>query len=63
MPKPTTIADYKKFDFEVPVESIHPLDQIEFHKQSSEMLYSTMTTKAMSAQKLQKHHNQFERSY
>ena len=53
VPKPTTTIDYKKVDFQVPVDSIHPLDQIEFHKQSSEMLYSTMTTKAMSAQKLQ----------
>lgn len=46
---PKTTTNYKKVDFEVPVESIHPLDQIEFHKQSLEMLYSTMTTKAVSA--------------
>ena len=49
IPKPTIAVDYKKVNFEVPVERIHPLDQIEFHKQSSEMLYSTMTIKAMSA--------------
>ena len=50
---PKTATDYKKVDFEVPVQEIHPLDQIEFHKQGSEMLYSTMTTKEMSVQKLQ----------
>ena len=50
---PKTVADYKKVDIEVPIESIHALDQIEFHRQSSEMLYSTVTTKAMSSQKLQ----------
>ena len=34
-----TTYDYKKVDFEVPVQDIHPLDQIEFHKQAGEMLY------------------------
>ena len=52
MPTPKTY-DYKKVDFEVPVQDIHPLDQIEFQKQAGEMLYSTMNTKAMIAQKLQ----------
>ena len=32
---PKTTADYKKVEFEVPVENIHPLDQIEFHNKSS----------------------------
>lgn len=32
---PKTTTDYKKVDFEVPVQGIHPLDQIEFHKKSS----------------------------
>ena len=50
---PKTTSDYKKVDFEVLVQEIHPLDQIEFHKQSSEMIYSTMSKKEMSAQKLQ----------
>ena len=34
-------------------KDIHALDQIEFHRKISEMLYSTITTKAMSVQKLQ----------
>ena len=50
---PKTVADYKKIDLKVPTESIHALDKIEFHRQSSEMLYSTITTKAMSVNKLQ----------
>ena len=50
---PKTVADYKKIDLEVPTESIHALDKIEFHRQSSEMLYYTITTKAMSINKLQ----------
>ena len=47
------VADYKKVDIEVQTKKIHALDQIEFHRQSSEMLYSTITSKAMSVKKLQ----------
>ena len=50
---PKSSSDYKKTNFEVLAQEIHPLDQIEFHKQAGEMIYSTMTTKAMSVQKLQ----------
>ena len=40
-------------DLEVQTDKIHALYQIEFHRQTSEMLYSTVTTKSMSAQRLQ----------
>ena len=50
---PKTVVDYKKVDLEVPTESIHALDQIEFHRKTSEILYYTVTTKAMSVSKLQ----------
>ena len=50
---PKTVADYKKVEFEVDTENVHELDQIDFHRHSSEMLYSTMVTKEMSATKLQ----------
>ena len=49
---PKTVVDYKNIDLEVQTKKIHALDQIEFHRQTSEMLYSTVTTKAMSSQKL-----------
>ena len=49
---PKKIADYKKVDLEVPTKIIHALDQIEFHRKSSKLLYSTITTKAMSVKKL-----------
>ena len=32
---------------------MHPIDQIEFHKQAGEMIYSTLTAEAMVAYKLQ----------
>lgn len=34
-------------------KDIHRLDQIELHKQIGEMIYSTLTGKAMMAQRLQ----------
>ena len=51
--QPKTSADYKKTNFEVLARDVHPIDQIEFHKQVGEMIYSTLTTKAMAACKLQ----------
>ena len=50
---PKTVSDYKKVDLEVDIENIHELDQIEFHRQTSELLYSIVATKAVSANKLQ----------
>ena len=40
-------------DFDVLTMDVHLIDEIEFHKQAGEMIYSTMTNKAMSVQKLQ----------
>ena len=34
-------------------KDVHPIDQIEFHKQASEMIYSTLIGKAITAHKLQ----------
>ena len=36
---PKTILDYQKTELEVDAESIHELDQIEFHRHTSEMLH------------------------
>ena len=51
--QPQTAADYIRTNFEVLAKDIHPLDQIELHKQTGEMIYSTLTNKAMVAHKLQ----------
>ena len=53
VPVPKIVANYKKVDMEVATNKIHELDQIEFHRQTSEMLYSIVTTKAISPYKLQ----------
>ena len=49
---PKTVTRYKKMEFEVDNKNVHELDQIEFHRHSSKMLYSTMVTKAMSVTNL-----------
>jgi len=51
--KPQTAADYLQTSFEVMAKEIHPLDQIELHRQTGEMIYSTLTGKAMMAQRLE----------
>jgi len=51
--QPQTLADYLKTDFEVLAKYIHPIDQIEFHKQIGEMVYSALTSKAMMAHRLE----------
>lgn len=50
---PKTVSDYKKVDLEVDTDNIHELDQIEFQRHTSEMLYSVVATKEMSDNKLQ----------
>ena len=46
--QPKTTTDYKKTNFEVLARDVHPIDQIEFRKQVGEMIYSTLTSKAMA---------------
>jgi len=36
-------------DFEVLARDIHPIDQIELHNQTGEMIYPTLTGKAIAA--------------
>lgn len=51
--QPMSISNYLKTDFELLAKDIHPIDQIELHKQTREMVYSTLTSKAIVAHQLQ----------
>ena len=53
MQQPQSAADYIKTNLEVLSKDIHPMDQIELHKQTGEMVYSTLADKALLAHKLQ----------
>lgn len=52
VPQPQTATDYIKTNLEVLTKDIHPMDQIELHKQTGEMAYATLADKAMLAHQL-----------
>jgi len=51
--QPQTTTDYIRTNLEVLAKDINPLDQIELHKQTGEMVYSTLTSKELMAHRLQ----------
>ena len=53
MLQPQSTADYIRTNLEVFAKDIHPMDQIELHKQTGEMVYSTLADKTFLANKLQ----------
>lgn len=56
IPHPKTLADYKSTTFEFSTKGIRPIDQMEMHKHTGEMISSTLTNTAMSLSKLQVSH-------
>ena len=52
MQQPQSVADFIRTNLEVLAKGIHPMDQIELHKQIGEMVYSTLADKAMLAHQL-----------
>ena len=53
VPQPRTKNDYKQTIFSFDTKTIHPIDQMDLHKKSGEMIFSTLTTSAMTAAKTQ----------
>ena len=52
VPHPKSAADYVKTRVEVLAKDIHPMDQIELHKQTGEMVYATLVERATLAHEL-----------
>ena len=46
--QPKSAADYKKTSFEFDAKDMHPIDQMEMHKQTREMIFSTLTNSSMN---------------
>jgi len=46
--QPKATSYFKRVDFDVLASDIHPIDHIELHKQAGEMIYSTLTGKAIA---------------
>jgi len=53
VPQPKAVLHYKMTTFEFDVKDRHPIDQMEMHKQTGEMIFSTVTNTAMSLSRLQ----------
>lgn len=51
--QPQSAANYIRTNLEVLAKDIHPMDQIELHKKTREMVYSTLAGKAMMDHRLQ----------
>lgn len=51
--QPKSMANYLKTNFDVLTKDIHPIDQIELHKKTGEMVYSTLTSTTITAHQLQ----------
>ena len=51
--QPQSAADYTRTNLEVLAKDVHPMDQIELHKQTREMIYSTLIGKTMMAHRIQ----------
>lgn len=50
--QPQSATDYIRTNLEVLAKDIWPMDQIELHKKTGEMVYSTLANKALLAHKL-----------
>src|ERR1700733_8302071 len=51
--RPQSTADYIRTNLEVLAKDIHPMDQIELHKQTGEMVYATLADKTLINYRLQ----------
>ena len=52
VPQPKSAADYVRTRVEIIAKDIHPMDQIELHKQTGEMVYATLVDRATMAHEL-----------
>ena len=53
VPQPKEIYDYKRSTSKFDVAKVHPADQMDFHKQTEEMIFSTLESTSTTAAKLQ----------
>lgn len=49
---PKSTLDYKKTTFEFDAKDVHPIVQMDIHRQTREMMYYTQTSNVMTSSKL-----------
>jgi hypothetical protein len=52
VPHHKTTSDYKKTSFEFDVKEFHLADQMDMHRKTREMIFSTLTNSSLTAAKL-----------
>jgi hypothetical protein len=52
VPHPKTVADYKNSAFEFDVKDVHLVDQMHMHRQTREMILSTLKNTSMTTSNL-----------
>jgi hypothetical protein len=50
---PKAITDYKRATFEFHTRDVHPADQVDLHKKTREVIFSTLVNASTAATKLQ----------
>jgi hypothetical protein len=53
VPQPKKIYNYKRSTFEFDAAEVHPIDQMDLHRQTGEMILSTLANTSTTAAKLQ----------
>jgi hypothetical protein len=53
VPDLKVITDYKRATFELQTKDVHPADQMDLHRQTGEMIFSTLAHASTAASKLQ----------
>lgn len=53
VPKLKSTANFRQTTLEFEAKDVHPLDQMDMHRQTGEMVYSTFTPTAVTSSKLQ----------
>ena len=53
VPDPKVITDYKRATFEFQTKDVHPADQMDLHRQTREMVFSTLAHASSTTTKLQ----------
>ena len=53
VPDPKVITDYKRETFKFQTKDVHPADQLDLHRKTREMVFSTLENASTSASKLQ----------
>jgi len=51
VPQPKLATDIKKTTFEFEAKDVHPLDQMDMHRKTWEMVYLTFTQTSLTASK------------